>query len=76
MLLRDRRINRNAVFILLLLDEVADSLVFDEERGKFFFRSVPTALPIFHNADAKRDGIDHLTHDLLVLVSNGDFRPC
>ena len=46
-----------------VLDECADLLVFDQQFGELLLRGVPAALPADHDAGAKTDRIDFLTHN-------------
>ena len=43
-------------------DELADLVVFDQQVGELLLRGVPAALPADHDAGAKADRIDFLTH--------------
>jgi hypothetical protein len=48
----------------MVLDELPDLLVLDQQFGKLLLRGVPAAFPARHDARAKRDRIDFLTHSL------------
>ena len=48
--------------LIFLVYVIADLLVFDQQIGKFFLRGIPAALPAEHDARAKTNWIDFLTH--------------
>jgi hypothetical protein len=41
---------------------MANFLIFDQQIGELLLRGVPPTLPADHDAGAKPDGIDFLTH--------------
>ena len=57
-----QRVSAVRTFVRMLLNEIANLFIFDQKDGKLLFGSIPTALPTFHDADSKRDGIYFLTH--------------
>ena len=52
----------------VILNEPANLLVFDQERGIVLLGRIPATLPTLHDADAKTDRIDFLSHNSISLV--------
>jgi hypothetical protein len=53
----------------MILDEVADLLVFDQKVGELLLRGVPAAFPAQDHAGAEAHGIDFLTHKMLFVTA-------
>jgi hypothetical protein len=58
-----------------MFDVLADFVVFHQQVGELFFRCIPPTSPTNHDPGSEGNGIDFLSHSVLLSCANRKTNP-